>query len=196
MHRLAFIVSLLASVAYADDSSFRIGPQIGLTLANASLEPTYGTDARTGLAAGLGGEIRFNERTSLAIEGMYYQGGYIIGGSQATVAFDTIKIPVLFKGRAPITPGFAFTGMFGPALNFVTTSEVRNGASVTNLSSTTEGFLLSLEFGAGLEFAIGETAGLFVDGRYSLGLSNASKIAGASGKQRDIYFVSGIRFGL
>lgn len=201
MKRLAvFTVALLSLTAHAEKTSaFRIGPAAGLAFASASLEPASSTGSRTGFTGGVTADLFIGGLSYLQMDVLYYQAGYTqaILGTEATIKYDAIKIPIVGKARIPLGEGkVAINALFGGSVAFRTGASSVVGTTTTDLSSLTQSTLFAIEFGAGAEFELSPAMHLFLDGRYTLGMSNASTLAGASAKQRDVWILSGVRFGL
>ena len=142
---------------------------------------------------GIGGVIGFelNKNVSLHLEPMYLQKGSTILATRndpnwdLTMAF--LEIPVFLKLslgktiRPYVLAGPTFGFLLSSKGEFVMDGEAFKG----DLKDITKSFDVGLGFGAGLSFPLGKTF-VFVEGRYTLGLSDLFKAGTVEWKSGNI----------
>jgi hypothetical protein len=186
----------------------------GLNLANITVDPDPGNlNTLTGFGAGGVLNFEFVGGFSIQAEPMYLQGGTKTSEISQGVTVDLkikadyISIPVLFiytfqTGENQVQP-YIFAG---PSLGFLMSAKATGEASSGGVSASVDmdikDYLKSTDFGALLGAGVNIPAGtntIFIEGRYSMGLSdinNSSALLGSTTtiKTKGIQFFAGIRF--
>ncbi|MGD0337584.1 MAG: porin family protein [Bacteroidota bacterium] len=208
---LFVLISLLPSYAPAQ-ASVRLGIDGGLNFANASVTnvpsaialnsrtvPTFGGVAELSFhnVAFIRGEIRY---TPKGIGATASDPKYV---SSMTAKFEYLEIPIVIGvkfGPGPFKP-YIFAGPnLGIRLSAELESDVLGKTYSKNVEDNTKSTDFALDFGGGLLFEADSQWAIFIDGRYSLGLT---EIGGSRDfsvnseyKSRDIKVIAGILFGL
>ncbi len=175
---ILFISMVLATGAAFAQKQFTFGPKFGMDLTN-----FWGKDLPHGMQfnyqAGAFMEYRFNNKFSIAPEVVFAaQGGkmdaayFYDGISNADIMFNFnyINIPIMLKLYA--SPKFSID--FGPQVGFnvyhkATVKAKADGASAS-YTDDIEG-VKSVDFGLGLGATYNITNDVFVQGRYTMGLT-------------------------
>ncbi|GEQ85718.1 hypothetical protein ULMS_12260 [Patiriisocius marinistellae] len=172
---LSMLFSGAMMTAQETFKKFNFGVRSGLNIATVVSEDDDfdNPDARFGAYAGLVFEYRFSERFSLLTEAFYSQQGFSLGDDvsldddfDAEFQVDYIQVPVLFKVN--IIKGLSAHA--GPQIGFKINEEVdlditeNGGDTETDFFNSTD---FQLATGAQYTFDFG----LFVQARYTLGLS-------------------------
>jgi hypothetical protein len=181
----------LTTASESSEGQIRLGLKAGVNLSgiNQSSELLYN---RGGMVGGVVINIPVDEHFSFQGELSYTQYGWRFFLSQGTVpndavglyqsSYDTLESQLLGKytfSDGPQKP-FLILGLV-PAFRLSSKishlSNSYNGKiqPETDLSSSTNSFLLSAAFGGGLMFRIGDSTDLAVDFRYLMGLTKLSK---------------------
>lgn len=203
----AFVIS--ASTANA---SMKVGPLLGYVITDAEVDTPAGStvtvDAASGFMVGGAFEYGFDEMFFFQPELYYIRKGAdvqttIAGGSQTNFSLETsldyIEIPLLAKVKF-MMDDFGFYALFGPSIAFeISTNET---TAVNNLGSVgfgslqdTSGIDFGLVGGIGGQYMIMAGTDLFLDVRYSLGLTNIDDDTQAdSWKNRNWQFILGALF--
>lgn len=225
MHKLPkFLFTIaLAFVAFAVSAQVQIsvGPRVGINLANFSVddeEEIGELDNRLGFLAGVVGEFRFSENLALQSELGFIQKGAKSEFSfedpqlgtiseEANFIFNYLEVPVLFKAGTSFGQ-VRLDGLIGPSFGYAMSAK---GKYKTTIGGETEEeeesidfddegisrFDLGLQFGAILGIDLSETAQIFVDGRYLLGLSNLNEDSEDGDiKNKGLAFSAGVLFDL
>jgi opacity protein-like surface antigen len=195
----------LASVAFSQ-TPMSVGIQGGLNLANLSFDPSMTPSPSTRTAFGFGGvlEIGVNEMFFIQPELLYLSGGakWEYTGGTTTMKFDVLSVPVLVKAKfdAGQMKPYVFAG---PEVGFKLKAEqevapTSGTATTTDMKDNTESMNLSIDFGAGAEYNLDAKTALYLDGRYSLGMTNLDKTANSTQKVKTtgIQFFVGVKFGI
>jgi hypothetical protein len=209
---LVLAVSLLligSSISQVKISGGILG---GLNLANLTVDPEptgISLDNLTGFGVGGVFNIEFAGGFCIQAEPMYLQGGAQTTISEQGISVDLkikvdyISIPVLFTyvfqtGENRIQP-YIFAG---PGLGFLMSANASGEAGGITADLDIKDSLKTIDFnalfGAGVNIPVGVNT-IFVEGRYSLGLTNINNSdflsAGAvTIKTKGIQFFAGIRF--
>jgi hypothetical protein len=202
-------------------TSVRLAFTGGVNFANARTEGfSLSTSNRTGLMVGGFLEVPISDIVFIQPEILYIQKGLKIGpvvitGNDPTplgttdlvYSFDYIEIPILLKtrfGGTEIKP-FLFAG---PNIGFnlsankqVVGVDVQSqGMIITeNVKDQTESIDFAIDLGGGAEYQMMSKLALFVDARYSMGLTNISKNTQSSStaiKSTGIQFLLGVLLNL
>jgi opacity protein-like surface antigen len=202
----AILVLCLASVAFSQ-TPMSIGVQGGLNFSNASFDPSMTPSPSTRTSYGIGAlwEVGVNEMFFIQPELTYLTGGakFDYTGGTSTLKYDALSIPVLVKAKfdaGQIKP-YIFAG---PELGLTMKSEVENvptsGASTTvDRKDSTESLNISIDFGAGAEYNLDAKTALFLDARYSLGMTNLNKETATGAekiKSTGFQIFVGVKFGI
>lgn len=184
----AFTVSAQIQISY--------GPRVGVNLAKWAVdsEDEIGDiKNRLGFLGGAVFEIRFNENFAIQPEINFLQKGVktefsetdtLFGdySSSADVFFNYLEVPVTLKVGKSF--GVARVDVLaGPSLGYGLSGKTKNTYTINGVTEKEEFDIdfkddeisridVSLQIGAAVSFGLGESARLFVDGRYLLGLSN------------------------
>jgi opacity protein-like surface antigen len=199
---------------------------LNLGNASLSLPPDFPTpyskSNRNGIVAGGYAEFGIAEGLYITGEALYAQmgakvsvpasvaAGVAIGGTvDATEKADYIHVPVSLKYKFPIPESIVRPYIFiGPSVSFNVSSKFLveySGQIAQYVSPTsreedqkdsTKSVDIAAHAGAGVEIAVSSNVSLFVDGRYSMSFTNASKSADVDIKARNIMIIGGVGFKL
>lgn len=211
----------------------KLGVRAGLNIANMSFDPDITTQipgaSKSSRAVFLFGgifQLGFAGPISLEIEPTYIQKGtkaeasnvivYVDGqlvrldNLSVTYKLSYLEIPVLMRVYLPV-PGLKPYAEAGPTIGINLSSSYtteysyqgQSNSEDTDNKDNTKSVEFGLAFGAGVEFSVAPFTSLFLDARYSLGLTNtASEQATQPGEQsltaktNGIQISAGIIFGL
>ena len=187
----------------------------GLNLANVTIDPAPTESFDNLTAFGVGGVFNFEFSGGFSIQA---EPMYLRAGTKTTTAINNVPVDLKLKGNyisIPVLFIYAFqTGenqvqpyiFAGPSLGFLMSATASEEATVGgNSVSADVDFKDSLKttdfgaiFGAGVNIPAGGNT-IFLEGRYSLGLSDISNApdffgAGTTIKTKGIQFFAGIRF--
>lgn len=157
----------------------KFGPKAGVNFAN--LSGTNDSEMKIGFHVGAVAEIKFNDKFSIQPELLYSSQGakytsLIIpnGTLDHKLNNDYINIPIMAKYY--IVEGFSVE--LGPQIGFLVKSEEKVEGSNFSKTVDSKDFYKSTEFGIGVGLAYDLPMGLFVNGRYNLGLSDIRENTG------------------
>jgi hypothetical protein len=213
MKKLSVFVCVLgmilaaASIDANAQGKIALGLKAGINLANVSLDPAPDAtkSARMGFLFGGIFEYTLNNMIALQAQPAYCQRGGVLEGTvfgesvKSTTKLDYLEIPLLVKltfGSAEMKP-YVFAGPnIAILLSAKTKAEV--GANTqeedidkANLNSTDMG----LDIGAGIGYWLKADMGIFLDARYSLGLTDIDKQSSDyTVKSGDIKICAGLLF--
>ena len=202
-----------------------LGVKGGLNLGNASLSPDlpsgYSKSNRNGILAGGFAEVGIAEGLYITGEVLYAQMGLKAEGSvsgiglpvsgtvSATQKADYIHVPVSLKYKFTIPESKIRPYVFGgPSVSFNVSSKlvtefsgqitqyVDQTSTEEDTKDSTKSVDVAGHLGAGVEVEVSQNVSLFVDGRYSMSFTNATKEAGQEIKARNIMIVGGVGFRL
>ncbi|MFQ5865980.1 MAG: porin family protein [bacterium] len=185
MKRTAYpiIALLVLLVGLPASAQHRVGIVGGLNFAEFNVaHKAPSTDYSTKTVFGVGGvvDLRLSENFSLRLAPMYVQKGARVKDIDDGIEFpfksSFLELPVFLKAELGRTVRPYI--MVGPTVGYLLNSNVEGDLSgVTfkgDLKDVTESIDFGFGFGAGVSYALG-TASIFLEGRYSLGLSNMQK---------------------
>jgi opacity protein-like surface antigen len=197
----ALLALLIQPLSAQSTNPIEIGSRLGLNMGNASLTPDVSAPAsksmRTGFAAGLYSEFGVAEGFAITAEALYNQGGYKItsGGSEATVKFDQILVPISGKYKFAIENSTVRPFIFGGGdVGFTAKAEYEAGGTSTDVKDSVESVDFGVHFGAGVEFEISSGVDLFFDGRFGVGLKDIVKNSAIEAKPWNIGILMGVSF--
>jgi hypothetical protein len=220
---LAFWVAA-QSVQAQTSTPVILGAKGGFNFGNASLSPDfpsgYSKSNRTGVVAGGYAEFGVAEGLYLTGEVLYAQmglkvsvpanllGAPVSGTVEATEKSDYIHVPVSLKYKFLIPESSVRLYVFGgPSISFnVSSKEVAEYPpqlaqllGQTSMEEDTKDSTNSIDvaghLGAGIEFEASSVV-FFVEGRYSMSFTNATKQVGQEAKARNIMIMGGVGFRL
>lgn len=172
----AVLLAAFSSTEVLAQQQVKFGPKAGVNFANIS--GLDNSEMKTGFHVGAVAEIKFNEKFSIqpellySAEGAKFTGSYpIVGNVEAKLNYDYINIPILAKYY--IVDGFSVEA--GPQVGFLVKAEDKLSNASTELTNDVKNNLSSTTFGLGFGVAYDLPMGLFVNGRYNLGLSDIVK---------------------
>lgn len=172
----AVLLSAFSSNDVLAQQQVKFGPKAGVNFANIS--GLDNSEIKTGFHVGAVAEIKFNEKFSIqpellySAEGAKFTGSYpIVGNVEEKLNYDYINIPILAKYY--IVDGFSVEA--GPQVGFLVKAENKLSNASTELTNDVKNNLSSTTFGLGFGVAYDLPMGLFVNGRYNLGLSDIVK---------------------
>lgn len=215
------LVFAFAAFMVAAQVQISVGPRVGINLANFSVDEEEDFDEldnRLGFLAGAVGEFRFTENLALQSELGFIQKGAKSKFSytdpqlgeiseESEFIFNYLEVPVLFKAGTSFGQT-RLDGLIGPSFGYAMNAK---GKYKTTIGGETEEveedldfddndisrFDLGLQFGAVLGIDVSETAQIFVDGRYLLGLSNLNENSEDGDiKNKGLAFSAGVLFNL
>ena len=177
---ILFVSMVLATGAAIAQKQFTFGPKVGMDLTN-----FWGKDITHGMEfnyqAGVFMEYRFNNKLSIAPEVVFAaQGGKIDassfydgtshGSADLFFHFNYINVPIMLKFYA--SPKFSID--FGPQVGFnvyhKATFKAKSDGASASYTDDFEG-VKSVDFGLGLGATYNITNDVFVQGRYTMGLT-------------------------
>lgn len=202
-----------------------LGAKGGLNLGTASLSPDlpsgYSKSNRNGILAGGYAEFGIAEGLYVTGEVLYAQmglkvsvpvnllGAPVSGTAEGTQKSDYIHVPISLKYKFPIPESIVRPYVFGgPSISFNVSSKmvteysgqvaqlVGQTSTEEDTKDSTNSVDVAAHVGAGVEFEVSSNVLLFVDGRYSLSFTNASKAASQEIKARNIMIMGGVGFRL
>jgi hypothetical protein len=218
MKRVLVLVFLsLVSLSALAQLRIAVGPKVGLNFATLSSDVGGfgGTvySGRTGMMFGAIVDLAFGHMFGVQVEPTFVMKGgstvSVFGGSQ-TKALSYFEFPIAFKVRW-MEGRFVPFSFFGPSIGFNVSASLKQDAAQggfgqaqdQDIGPQTSGADFGLLFGSGFEFRPNSSFGIFLDTRYSFGLSNVLNTAqqnlgfgatGASEKNRGFQILTGILF--
>ncbi|MCS3649969.1 hypothetical protein GGQ08_001262 [Salinibacter ruber] len=171
---LALLLGLALPMSSQAQSPVDLGVRGGLTQATFYGDDVNSNDFRPGFTGGVFLNYQVNDAFAVQPEVLYSRRGTknhnSAAGNDIRVRQDVIEIPVLLKlsaPTAPVTPRL----YVGPALGFVTNSELGNGNDADDSFTDVD---FSGVVGGEIAYALnkGPLSEIAVDGRYNLGLAN------------------------
>jgi len=220
----AFAFWVAAQPVQAQSSTpVTLGVKGGLNLGNASLSPDLPTgfskSNRNGFVAGGYADFCIVDGLCITGEVLYLQAGLkaegqassldprVTGTVTATQKADYIHVPVSLKYKFPIPESAVKPYLFaGPSVSFNASSKllteysgqiaqlVGQTSSEEDVKDSTKSVDVAAHVGAGVEFEVSPSVVLFVDGRYSMSFTNATKEIGQEIKARNLMFIAGVGF--
>ena len=195
---IALMCTILATGAAMAQKQFTFGPKIGVDYTN-----YWGEDVEHGgqlnYQAGLFMEYRFTNKFSIAPEVVFAaQGGkYEVERLGVTLKetdnVNYINVPVMLKFY--VAPALSID--FGPQVGFnvysKNTSEVKAGGEGGKITTDMKDVTKSVDFGLGLGLTYNITSDVFVQGRYTMGLTDVFDYD-HSGKNGNAQIAIGYRF--
>lgn len=161
--QLAILLLFLTNAIFAQEVHW--GVKGGINFSNLK-NGGNAADSRTGFNLGALAHIHVDPHFAIQPELMYSsQGAKYANGTSSKI--DYINVPVL--GQFMFGDGFRL--QTGPQLGFLTSAESTNGAHSNDFKSSLKKTDVSWSFGAGYL----THAGLGLDARYNLGLTDISK---------------------
>lgn len=189
MKKTIIVLTVLFSFISATKAQeFRLGIAGGIDAARMTLSGASGGPFKTksGLTAGLSAEARFSSLFALQLEANYSQQGTgIIGESEdlqtASINLEYLTIPILAKLYG--TPRFSVYA--GPQIGILLKSEQQQS---NDENRDLKEFLKSTDFYAVIGSEYRFANGLFISGRYNVGLTNLVDSDIEPGKLKNRYF--------
>lgn len=162
---LFIVVAVMALPSLQAQEFFRMGAKGGVNFANL-VGDTEGAEMRTSFHLGLVAEIPLTDQLFFGPEVLYSSQGAKISdeGFDGAFKLDYVQIPLM--ARYYVAEGFSIEA--GPQIGFLTSSEVEMEGVSVDANDFMNGFDYGLNFGLGYRL----TSGIFVQGRYNLGLAN------------------------
>lgn len=217
-----FLSAALALVTYAASAQISIGPKAGINLANWSVENAEENgdyQSRMGYQFGVVAEIRINDHFAIQPEFNLIQKGAkqefsevdsLIGSisTKTNVVFNYLEVPVLIKAGTSFGPARVDL-LAGPSFGYALSGKVKEEFTLNGETEKDEIDIdfkedevkrtdVGLQLGAAFSFNLGESAKLFVDGRYLFGLTNLNDSTEDSFKvnNRGVALSAGVLFTL
>lgn len=161
----------------------KFGPKAGVNIAN--LSGMDDSEMKIGFHVGAVAEIKLNEKFSIQPEVLYSVQGAKSSGNTTIMgvtssfegkqSLDYISIPIMAKYY--IVEGFSVE--LGPQVGFLMKAEAETDITIAGVNTNTKGDnkdnFNGVDFGIGVGLAYDLPMGLFVNGRYNLGLSDVVK---------------------
>ncbi len=199
--KLFFVLCFLALGASAT-AQLSIGPRAGINLAKWNGDEEFESDFediqnRLSLLFGAVAEIRMNDNFAIQPELNFIQKGFKVEDSfeeqgelvteELSVIMNYLEIPVMLKGGVSFGAG-RFDVLAGPSLGYALNGKLKYKYTFAGETETESEDIdfdedeisridFGLQFGGAFSFKLGETATLFADARYLLGLSNLNDSA-------------------
>ena len=199
--RASFVLLLtlaLSGKAFAQSKAGG-GIEAGVNLATVSgtVDPDTTKSMRTGGAFGafvsipLGGDVSFGPEVLYSMEGVKIKGTLGSQTLESTAKVNVIEIPLLLRVGGGKSGGFF---VVGPAIGIIASAKQTDpfGGADTDFKDQLKNSDFSLVVGAGFN-----VSRLFIEGRYTAGLTDVNKDNTSSNKNRSqvISALVGIRFG-
>jgi hypothetical protein len=176
---------LAVSFAQSPTSKLQLGLIGGLNLAGADIKiDEEGADVSSTTVFGIGGVLdwNLNQTFSLRLEPMYLQKGIgkteldIQPGIEWKLKSSYLELPVFIKAEfgSNIRPYIMAGPIFGLLLSSDLRAELSGMTFKGDSKSATENFDVSVAFGGGINYPM-ERFSIFLEGRYSYGLTNSIK---------------------
>jgi opacity protein-like surface antigen len=201
------------------------GINLGNASLSPDLPAQYSKSNRNGILAGGYAEFGVAEGLYITGEVLYAQMGLkysasgtslgvpVSGSADITQKVDYIDVPISLKYKfltpESIVRPYIFAGpSFGYNVSSKTLQEISGQlaqyaqqagippSSETDNKDSTKSIDVEGHLGAGVEFEVSSTVLLFVEGRYSMGLTNVSKEASLEAKPHNIMITGGVGFKL
>lgn len=162
---LFLVVALLTLPALQAQEFFRMGAKGGVNFANLTGD-TEGAEMRTSFHLGLVAEIPMSEKFYFGPEVLYSSQGAKFKDEDFDGDFklDYIQIPLMLKYY--VSEGFSLEA--GPQVGFLTSSEIET----EGVGFDSKDFMNSLDYGVNFGLGYKLPGGIFLQGRYNLGLAN------------------------
>jgi opacity protein-like surface antigen len=168
--------------------------------------------AEFGIAEGLfiTGEVLYAQMgVKLSVPASVLAGAPVGGSVDLTEKGDYIHVPISLKYKFPIPESIVRPYIFvGPSVSFNLSAKVLTEytgqiaqyvsptSSEEDVKDSTKSVDIAAHAGAGVEIAVSSNVLLFVDGRYSMSFTDASKAADVDSKARNIMIMGGVAFKL
>ncbi len=203
---IILVVALFTLIAVLPaNAQVNFGVIGGLNLANLSVDPDAGVDISNRTAFGIGGILSFGvgETLALQLEPMFLQKGAKLKLSEqgftleAEIKVSYIEVPAMLKfafGSGDTKPYV----MAGPTVGYLLSAKVKDDMEEQDIKDDVKNIDFGLAFGGGVSLPMGNNT-LFVEARYSLGLSDINDDPDdpdTSIKTRGIQIMAGITFPL
>ncbi len=191
MKKIMLFVGLsLLTLPVLQAQEFHFGAKAGVNFANL-VGDTEGAEMRTIFHLGLVAEMPISETFYFAPEVLYSSQGakFSEEGFDGAFKLDYIQLPLMLKYYV----GSGFSLEAGPQIGFLTSSEVEMEGVSVDANDYISGFDYGLNFGLGYKL----TSGIFLQGRYNLGLANvfdSEEIGDGEGKNSVIQLSLGYMF--
>lgn len=180
----------------ASTPAFRMGALLGVSSAGTSLTPTTVTGNRSGLVVGPTFDFHLNDEFFLEVDALSFSSGYTqtVSGQMVSLNYNAIKVPVYLRARLPISDGqVSLHAGAGGSMSIRTSANAAGPAGTVDISTITASSITSVEGLAGVEVKVGQKDSVFLDARYSYGVTNVSLIPNTTAYTRDFFFVIGLR---
>lgn len=201
---LAFMtLTVLGTVGQAQ---VKIGPKIGLSMADFSGDGVDAHDMKSGFAAGIFAQFPLGQGASLVLqpEVLYVMKGPKLDLTEETTwkyNLDYIEVPVLLKFKFPLPGNIAPNVFAGPVVSFLSSAKIKeeiDGDEVDEMDikeflKDTE---YSIAFGGGVDVTFQGLGVLTVDARYVIGMSDISDVGEGELKNKTIMIHAGFGFKL
>lgn len=173
---IALVCTILATGAAMAQEKFTFGPKVGVDYTN-----YWGKNVEHGgqlsYQAGLFMEYRFTDKFSIAPEVVFaaqggkYQIKRLDDYYKETDHINYINVPVMLKFY--VTPELSID--FGPQVGFnvysKNTAELKEGGEKDKITTDLKEYTKTVDFGLGLGLTYNITDEVFVQGRYTMGLT-------------------------
>jgi opacity protein-like surface antigen len=191
MKTIGVFAAAVLLISHMSPAQIRVGLMGGLLVSGAEQDRFYNAKAASSTKYALGGmvEYAFTKNLSLLAEPTYVEKGtsaqpLSLEGMVATIHFDLsyLELPLLIKYSAghDLRPHI----VIGPAVGINLSSRLRGEFGIpelgqleveTSAEDIVNNVEYSLEVGGGLSYQIDESVILFLEARYSYGLSNVTR---------------------
>ena len=199
-HIIGLISIALILLSYTAHSQIKLGMQLGANFANAKVaNSVFEFESKTHFVGGVLAEFKISNMFYIQPEINYFPKGpmiyYPLYNEEIDYTFNYIEIPinVLVKFDVDNFTPFLFAG---PSLSSLTKANVKSNNGKVDISEGFEKTDFSMNFGAGAEFILSNSTDLFIMARYSLGLTDISRLGAGEFKNQSIAITAGLKFSI
>jgi opacity protein-like surface antigen len=196
-HTFKFIVLLLLVGNLVTAQNLSFGPMVGLNLTN--LSNNSNTSTKAGLLAG--GFFNYSSKNwfGVGVQFLYNQMGAKVVSPAEEINLNYLQVPVLFTYyfEGQNKPGSFRPKLFaGPHANFLLNAKNKEGNDLNPNSIFFKETEFGVTLGAGFNYALQNQMWINVDGRYGIGLTDATQAPNTNSSNRGFGLTVGLSFPL
>lgn len=202
---VGLMVLAMSTPASAQDVS--VGAELGVNIADLSLDPDSDTESLTGLRGGISLTKTVGSEGSFAVKsGVFYSEKGTTATANTTtyeLSIGYVEVPVLGVFNIPSEGGFQPHLSGGGLIGIEASCDQSFTSGSTSASGSCDGTGLEtasidfgLLFGGGLGFEVSENTVVSVDAMYNLGLADIDDTANSEAKHRVFQLSAGVQMGL